>query len=476
MQDFTKLWERALDSLTGEVSSAAMSLWFRELDPVLLTDTAAVLLARSEFKRGIVETTYKSIIEKAICGALGRRVEIVILAGTRDTVDLSPYVPYDANAASDDAEDGVEGDVEVEGDEPDYYATRDVTAADRYRPRKEYTFDNFLVGSSNKFAHAAALAVANGYSASIREYNPLFIYGGAGLGKTHLLYAITNRVLEQDPDAKIVYAKGNEFTNQMVASISANKTAEFRDKFRTADILLIDDIQFIAGREGTQEEFFHTFDALYEADKQIVLTSDRPPHEIQRLTDRLLSRFEWGAIADIQPPNYELRRAIIRSKAENLGYDTPDDVLEFLAENLTDNVRQLEGALKRVMAHSYLTGEAVTVDNARRWVSDMVSGVPQTEVTVDRIISVVAQRYGVSQSDILGRKKTAEIAEARHKAVYLVKALTGMSNKSIGREVFNRDHTTIYNSLNNVEFEMKNDAAYEQEIKDLIDEIVGRKR
>ena len=478
MQDNTRLWNEILEEMKKTMSSTSISLWFKELDFALLTETTAVFLARNDFKRGIVEQHHKRTLEEFLADALGYRVEVVILSGTRETADLTPYMPLPAEPEpAPEAEDSADRP-EGSPDEPDYYATQtsDVTAPDRYRPRKEYTFDNFLVGSSNKFAHAAALAVANGFSASIREYNPLFIYGGAGLGKTHLLYAITNRVLEQDPNAKIVYAKGDEFTNQMVASISANKTAEFRAKFRSADMLLIDDIQFIAGKVGTQEEFFHTFDALYDADKQIVLTSDRPPHEIKTLTDRLLSRFEWGAIADIQPPNYELRCAIIRKKAEMLGYDTPDDVLDFLAENLTDNVRQLEGALKRVMAHSYLTGEAVTVENAREWVSDMVSGVPEVEVTVDRIISVVAQRYGISSRDLLGRKKSADIAEARHKAVYLVKTLTGMSNKAIGREVFNRDHTTIYNSLNNVEFEMKNDAAYEQEIKTLIDEVVGRKR
>ncbi len=463
MQSYTDIWNTIFAEMKKELSSSSVNVFFNDLELRLLTDTTAVFVSAKEWKRGMLIDNYHSLITKYFTEILNKEIRVVILSDEVTPVDLSLYgdVP---------AEPAVKAPAAPAQSEPDYYTTSSDEGPKPYRPNKEYSFDNFLVGNSNKFAHAAALAVAKNANSSTKDYNPLFIYGSSGLGKTHLLYAITNYVLAREPDTKIVYVKGEEFTNQMIASISNHTTAQFRDNFRSVNMLLIDDIQFIAGREATQEEFFHTFNALYEEGKQIIMTSDRPPREIKRLEDRLRTRFEWGMIADIQPPNFELRTAIMRSKAEKLGFDISDEVLRFLADNLTDNVRQLEGALKRIMAHSMLDQTEVTVSKAKEWVSDMIADTPKTEVTVDRIMTIIAQKYSISADDLKGRKKSADIVGARHKCVYLIRTLTDLSTPQIGR-IFSRDHSTIINSIKNVEFEIENDAMFEREMNELADEI-----
>ena len=461
MQSYTDIWNTIFSEMKKELGSSSINVFFNDLSLVLLNDTTAVFVSPKEWKRGILIESYMAIIKKYFTEILNRDIAIVILSDEQGPVDLSPYGKVEKPA---------EKPAPEARPEPDYYTTSNDEGPKPYRPNKEYTFDNFLVGNSNKFAHAAALAVAKNANSSTKDYNPLFIYGSSGLGKTHLLYAITNYVLARDPETRIVYVKGEEFTNQMIASISNHTTAQFRENFRSVNMLLIDDIQFIAGREATQEEFFHTFNALYEDGKQIIMTSDRPPREIKRLEDRLRTRFEWGMIADIQPPNFELRTAIMRNKASSLGFNISDDVLRFLADNLTDNVRQLEGALKRIMAHSMLDQTEVTVTKAKEWVSDMIADTPKTEVTVDRIMSIIAQKYSISANDLKNRNKSADVANARHKCVYLVRTLTDLSTTQIGR-IFDRDHSTILNSIKNVKFEIENDAMFEREMNELIDEI-----
>lgn len=463
MQSYTEIWNTIFEEMKKELPSASVNVFFNDLELRLLSDTTAVFVSAKEWKCSLLIENYMSIIKKYFCDILNKQIEIVILSDEKQPVDLTPYLSEGEAVPVQQTEPETEP-------EPDYYTVSNDEGPKPYRPNKEYTFDNFLVGNSNKFAHAASLAVAKNAHSATKDYNPLFIYGSSGLGKTHLLYAITNYVLARDPDTKIVYVKGEEFTNQMIASISNHTTAQFRENFRSVNMLLIDDIQFIAGREATQEEFFHTFNALYEEGKQIIMTSDRPPREIKRLEDRLRTRFEWGMIADIQPPNFELRTAIMRKKAELLGFNISDEILRFLAENLTDNVRQLEGALKRIMAHSMLDQTSVTVSKAREWVSDMISATPKTEVTVDRIMAIIAQKYSVSVDDLKSRKKSADIVNARHKCVYLIRTLTDLSTPQIGR-IFSRDHSTIINSIKNVEFEIENDAMFEREINELIEEI-----
>ncbi len=334
----------------------------------------------------------------------------------------------------------------------------------------EYTFDNFIVGDSNKFAHAACWAVAN---RPAQDYNPLFIYGPSGLGKTHLLYAITNEIKKKNPDVKIIYIKGEDFTNQLIESLSQQAMPNFRDKYRSCDVLLIDDIQFIAGKVSTQEEFFHTFNALFEDRKQIILTSDRPPRDIKTLEERLKTRFEWGLIADIQPPDLELRIAIIKKKAEQVNVELPDDVLTFLAENLRSNIRQIEGAIKKLGALSFLSGQKITMELTKSCISELLGGAEPTSVTVEKIFGAVYKKYNIKKEEIIGSRRTKEVAAARHIAIYLVRTVTEMSLPNIGK-IFNRDHSTVMSSVETVEKRLRNDALLNVEIHDMIKEVTGQ--
>ena len=334
----------------------------------------------------------------------------------------------------------------------------------------EYTFDNFIVGDSNKFAHAACWAVAN---RPAQDYNPLFIYGPSGLGKTHLLYAITNEIKKKNPDVKIIYIKGEDFTNQLIESLSQQAMPNFRDKYRSCDVLLIDDIQFIAGKVSTQEEFFHTFNALFEDRKQIILTSDRPPRDIKTLEERLKTRFEWGLIADIQPPDLELRIAIIKKKAEQVNVELPDDVLTFLAENLRSNIRQIEGAIKKLGALSFLSGQKITMELTKSCISELLGGADPTSVTVEKIFGAVYKKYNIKKEEIIGSRRTKEVAAARHIAIYLVRTVTEMSLPNIGK-IFNRDHSTVMSSVETVEKRLRNDALLNVEIHDMIKEVTGQ--
>ena len=333
----------------------------------------------------------------------------------------------------------------------------------------EYTFDNFIVGSSNKFAHAACTAVA---ANPAMNYNPLFIYGPSGLGKTHLLYAITNEIKKKKPAAKIIYIKGEDFTTQFIEALASQMTNEFRNKYRSCDVLLIDDIQFIAGKTSTQEEFFHTFNALYEEHKQIILTSDRPPRDMKTLEDRLKTRFEWGLLADIQPPDLELRVAIIKKKAEQVGIIIPEDVLTYLAENLRSNIRQIEGAMKKLGALAFLSGQKITMEVARGCIADLLGGEEPVSVTVDKIFATVYKKYGISKEELTGKSRSREIAQARHVTIYLIRKITEMSLPNIGK-IFNRDHTTALASWETIDKKLKTDAMLTLDINEMTKEVTG---
>ena len=335
----------------------------------------------------------------------------------------------------------------------------------------EYTFDNFIVGSSNKFAHAACWAVADKPNQS--DYNPLFIYGPSGLGKTHLLYAITNEIKNKKPNASIIYIKCEDFTNQFIESMKQGQMSLFKNKYRTCDALLIDDIQFIADKVSTQEEFFHTFNALFEAGKQIILTSDRPPRDIKTLEERLKTRLEWGLIADIQPPDLELRIAIFKKKAEQANITIPDDVLLFLAENLRSNIRQIEGAIKKFRAHSFIEGKKIDMEFAKSCISEFLGGAEPTSVTIEKIFSAVYRKYNIKKEDIIGARRTKEVAAARHITVYLIHTITEMSLNNIGK-IINRDHSTVLSSIEAAEKKLRLDPMLEIEIKDIIKEVTDK--
>lgn len=477
MQEFDEIWLLVLGELRKKHSETFVSLWISDLKLISLSETTAVFYTPSSFKRDMLQKKHAETMIQALESVIGYKVDVVFTLN-EDPGQIVPEKTEQINEIPPVAEvpavkEGSEviSEQAAQADEPTFYSTGENSIMPKNPSESfhsaEYTFENFIVGSSNKFAYAACTAVAQRPALA---YNPLFIYGPSGLGKTHLLYAITNEVHRNHPDYNIIYVKGEEFANQMIESIGRGVTSQFREKYRKADVLLIDDIHFIAGKESTQEEFFHTFNDLYEHKKQIILTSDRPARDIQKLEERLRTRFEWGLSADIQPPDFELRIAIMKKKAEVLGKPFPNDVLNFLAEKLTNNIRQIEGAIKKISAYSYLSGEEITIPLATACVSDLLSGSGTVKVTPERIISKVAAKYGVDYNDILSNKRINEVAQARHMCIYLMRKMLDMSYPAIGKK-FGRHHTTMMSSYELVEKEIKNNSLFELEINEFIKDI-----
>ena len=328
----------------------------------------------------------------------------------------------------------------------------------------KYTFNSFVIGNSNRFAHAASLAVAE---APAKAYNPLFIYGGVGLGKTHLMHAIGHYILESNPNAKVVYVSSEKFTNELINAIKDDKNEEFRSKYRNVDVLLIDDIQFIAGKERTQEEFFHTFNALHDANKQIILSSDRPPKEIPTLEDRLRSRFEWGLIADIQVPDFETRMAILKKKADVENLNVANDVMGYIASKIKSNIRELEGALIRIIAYSSLTNREVSVDLATEALKDIISKKQGKHVTIDAIQDIVASYYNLRIEDLKSQRRTRSVAYPRQIAMYLSRKLTDMSLPKIGEEFGGRDHTTVIHAYEKISENLKTDDTLQHTVNNI---------
>ena len=443
MQTFKDVWQKSVDKMAEYISSVSLNLWIKNLTPIELNKNNIVLYIPSTFQRDIILSRYSDIIKSTMAEVLGFDIEIKIY-----TEDDKP-----SNLIIDDKAG--------EACEPEKF----VPAMDS---TYDYTFENFIVGSSNRFAHAASIAVSTNPATS---YNPLFIYGGSGLGKTHLLYAIQNDVRTRFSHFNIVYIKGEDFTNELIEAIKQSKTMEFKNKYRNADLLLVDDIQFIGGKETTQEEFFHTFNTLYEAKKQIVLTSDRPPKEIQLLEDRLRTRFEWGLLADIQSPDYELRMAIIQRKADYLKFTIPEDVVQFIANKLKSNIRQLEGAVKKTMAYYMLTGAPPSVAVAQSAIRDILNENEPVPITIDRIITEVGRYYNIPAENIKSKKRTADITLARQVAMYIIREITQMSLPSIGDEFSNRDHSTVHHAINKIADEMRQNSGFKSIVSDLIKNV-----
>ncbi len=462
MQELDEIWNLVLEELKKNHSPTVISLWISNLKLISLTDTDAVLLTESALKKDVLEKKLYKSISDCIETVIGYSVNTVF------TTDKSFELKKDEDKEK--AEKKIKPEA---AEENAFLISPENNGAQRVRGEishsSQYTFDNFIVGSSNRFAHAACTAVSQKPADS---YNPLFIYGPSGLGKTHLLYAITNEIHKNFPESTIIYVKGEEFTNQMIESISRGLTGEFREKYRKADVLLIDDIHFIAGKEATQEEFFHTFNDLYEHGKQIILTSDRPAKDIKNLEERLRTRFEWGISADIQPPDFELRMAIMQNKAQTLGKTFPNDVLNFLADKLTNNIRQIEGAIKKIIAFSFLNGEEITIPLVTSCISDLLSASGQVTVTPKMIIKKVSTKYGIDEKDILSEKRASNISQTRHICIYIMKKVLELSYPAIGK-VFSKDHTTMMASYKRIEKEIKNNSAFEIEINELIKEITS---
>ena len=423
------VWAKIIRYLEERLNAVTISASFDDAEVVELNEEHLILYSPSDFRRETIRRRYKEHIQDALSEIFNSDAKLIVFGDE----ELAAYKSKGKQSTSMD-----------------------------FNP--QFSFDNFVVGPSNRFAHGAAVAVSNNPG---QVYNPLFIYGPAGVGKTHLLYAIANGIRKQNSNANIVYIKGDQFTNELIAAIQSGKNVEFRSKYREADLFLIDDIQFIAGKESTQEEFFHTFNTLYEEHKQIVMTSDRKPSDMLTLEDRLKTRFEWGLLADIQPPDYETRMAIIKTKAFSLGLELSDEVCNYIAVNVTNNVRQIEGTVKKILAYRDLNDMPLDLPNISRAIDDMFKSEGNSLPTPGLIIGQVCKFYSIDEAVLRGTLKNKGTTEARQIAMYLIRKLTNLSLPDIGKE-FGKDHSTVLHSIRKVEVALKSEnSSLQNNIRDI---------
>ncbi len=467
LEEFLALIEKKLNT-----SKAIFNLWFGSLKLLSLSEKEAVFMAPSPLKKKILIQKYGTVIEQTLEDVLGFEVKVKI-ESEKDPEKDFPIVPSyideinKSNVKSKELEEEERLEEEKRSEMINEFLSGN--AQEKKSIIQQYTFDNFIEGESNKFAKAACFAVASDPTSN--QYNPLFIHGNSGLGKTHLLYAIMHHLRKNNPELKIIYKKCEEFISELVAAINSNQTYLFKEKYRSADVLLIDDIQSIAGKEATQEEIFNTFTILYECEKQIVVTSDRPPKEIKPLTDRLHTRFEMGLIADVQPPSIELRSAIILKKAKALGIEIPENLVYYIAERLVSNIRQIEGVITKLYAMKTFSGTAITKSVIDEAISVVDPGNIPPDVMVERILSTVSRHYGVSVEDIKSKKKTGNITNARQIAAHIIKSITTLTLEEIGQMLGGRNHSTMIYSLERVDLMMRTVKNKEAEILALIKEI-----
>jgi chromosomal replication initiator protein len=415
----SSLWPRVLELLKNELSEIGYNTWVKTIEPISFSTSTLELGVPTDFNKGILESRYSTLIKNAVRQITSREYNIVISVPSSDA---SKRYPSPGENTS--------------GEEMNFSILN-----------PKYTFDTFVIGNSNRLAHAAAVAVAE---SPAKAYNPLFLYGGVGLGKTHLMHAIGHYILIQNPLSKVLYVSSEKFTNELINAIKDDRNEEFRSKYRNIDVLLIDDIQFIGGKERTQEEFFHTFNALYEADKQIIISSDRPPKEITTLEDRLRSRFEWGLTADIQTPDLETRIAILRKKSQQENLFIPDDVLVFIADKVISNIRELEGALNRVIAYSLLTESEITVEMCNEALKEIISASNSKVINSTLIIETVSRYFDLRPEEFKSQKRNRNISFPRQIAMYLCRDLTDLSLPKIGDEFGGRDHTTVIHAIEKI--------------------------
>ena len=435
MDSLKSVWQSILDEIAKNITSTAYNTWFSDCEPVELGETSLIIQTTSDFKRSVIQGRFGDVIRAALREIFSCEMELVVL--TPEDIEFQRQRRHMTEIPP-----------EMDG----------------------YTFDRFVVGPSNKFAHAAAIAVAENPG---RAYNPLFIYGNSGLGKTHLLLAIGQRIHDHNPESRIVYVSGDDFTNDTVHSIRNGTMDEFRYKYRSEDLLLVDDIQFIAGKQSTQEEFFNTFNNIYNDGHQIVITADRPPMEMSLLDDRLRTRFEGGLMADVQPPDLETRTAIIRNKAAQLGMSLPDDVVTFIAENITSNVRQIEGVVKRLTAYREIMDDGITINSVKRAIKDVIR-VGAYIPTPDVIIEETARYFSITSSDIRGQRRSKNVAKARQVSMYLIRNLTNLSLVDIGSQYEGRNHSTVLTSIRKIEELIKTDQETSATVRDISSNINSR--
>jgi chromosomal replication initiator protein len=433
-----ELWQAALQTLEQTFSKPVFQMWIKPMRFVSFHGNELHLAVHSKFAREWVGAKLQPQMLAVLREVFGQDLELRL--SVSEPADAGPGPSAAAAARS--------------GEEQ---RTANLNA--------RYTFEEFVVGNSNRFAHAAAQAVA---SAPARAYNPLFLYGGVGLGKTHLMHAIGHRVLLDNPDANVVYVTCEKFTNEFIIALQNNRTPEFRNRYREVDVLLIDDVQFLAGKETTQEEFFHTFNALHESGRQLIISSDRPPKDIQTLESRLRSRFEWGLLTDIQAPDLETREAILRKKAESENIPVPDEVTSFIAKVIPSNIRELEGALIRVVAYASLTKSPITVDLAAEVLKSALAQAPLQRVTITKIKETVSSAHGLTVKEMDNGRRDQRLAGPRQIAMYIATELTNYSLPQIAREFGKKDHTTVMYARDKIKEQMQRDEAYRNKVRQLI--------
>lgn len=445
MENIEEIWAATLSKMESKVSKPSFDTWLRQTKALGLNGTTLTIGVVNDFSRDWLEGQYTELINGILFELTGSELEVrFIIPEEQD--DDSNQIP-------------------VKNTLPSPKAQNDIS---KPALNPKYTFDTFVIGPGNRFAHAASLAVAE---APAKAYNPLFIYGGVGLGKTHLMQAIGHFVKEHNKDAKVVYLSSEKFTNEFINAIMDNKAANFRNKYRNVDILLIDDIQFLAGKEQTQEEFFHTFNTLHEENKQIIISSDRPPKEIPTLEDRLRSRFEWGLITDITPPDLETRIAILTKKAKAEGLDIPNEVMLYIANQIDTNIRELEGALIRVVAYSSLVNEDIDAQLAADALKDIIPSNRPRLITIPAIQEVVGEKYNLRMEDFAAKKRTKSIAFPRQIAMYLSRKLTDLSLPKIGEEFGGRDHTTVIHAFDKISKMLEEDTLLNKDIEELTEQL-----
>lgn len=451
--DLAEIWVRCKDKLKESFNEKVFNVWIKPIMPLEVTDTYYKVAVKNDFFKTMLEENYAQVIEGVLAGIMSKNIKLII-----ETMD-------NGSSGSEAAEEMPAVPAKREQQQL-FNENTSVQQPDESNLNPKYVFETFVIGNSNRFAHAAAQAVANDPA---HAYNPLFLYGGVGLGKTHLMHAIGNRIKQNNPSMKVLYTSSEKFTNEIINSIQNKTTEAFRQKYRNIDCLIIDDIQFLKGKEQTQVEFFHTFNALKDADKQIIISSDRPPREIETLEDRLRSRFDQGLTADIQTPDLETRMAILRTKAASDNIVLPTEVITLLATNIATNIREIEGAYNKIVAYRSLMHMPITVETAQKVLSDMGNDIKTRTITYEGIIKVVADHYNVKQDELFNKKRTQNIAFPRQVAMYLCRELADLSYPRIGELFGGRDHTTVIHAYEKISNFKNSNLAFQNELQEIIE-------
>ena len=451
--DLAEIWVRCKDKLKESFNEKVFNVWIKPIMPLEVTDTYYKVAVKNDFFKTMLEENYAQVIEGVLAGIMSKNIKLII-----ETMD-------NGSSGSEAAEEMPAVPAKREQQQL-FNENTSVQQPDESNLNPKYVFETFVIGNSNRFAHAAAQAVANDPA---HAYNPLFLYGGVGLGKTHLMHAIGNRIKQNNPSMKVLYTSSEKFTNEIINSIQNKTTEAFRQKYRNIDCLIIDDIQFLKGKEQTQVEFFHTFNALKDADKQIIISSDRPPREIETLEDRLRSRFDQGLTADIQTPDLETRMAILRTKAASDNIVLPTEVITLLAPNIATNIREIEGAYNKIVAYTSLMHMPITVETAQKVLSDMGNDIKTRTITYEGIIKVVADHYNVKQDELFNKKRTQNIAFPRQVAMYLCRELADLSYPRIGELFGGRDHTTVIHAYEKISNFKNSNLAFQNELQEIIE-------